>query len=398
MLIVNTLGIPWLNTFTTVVCGFLLVELLFKAPFFSSLIATIAVVLISVMCEFFPLMILAMIVDENVSVVLSSPLNSAGFSLISTCCFFCVLRCSRYLLRKKYKSSCIAIDNNGWAILFPFISIIFVYYTIYTDSLVEATRLHTAVHSFLYCAIIISNIGFFFGETTANRRYKMRQQLAELEFQQSKAEAILKLKDEHIEEMNELLHDFNSQLSGLKTLLFNRSISEDTASSYIDQMRENVEALNDYIYVDSKPLQLILNQTSRTCSKYKIDFSLDVRYDSFEFMSFPDIFSLFENSLDNAVNACRNASDIEAPRIELSVCRINETILIQISNSYSVEHKKAPIYTSDRATKSHGFGTQNIRKIVKKYSGSVQVSISDEYKLMITLPLQHDNVSTIPTQ
>ena len=158
LLIVNTLGIPWLNTFTTVVCGFLLVELLFKAPFFSSLIATIAVVLISVMCEFFPLMILAMIVDENVSVVLSSPLNSAGFSLISTCCFFCVLRCSRYLLRKKYKSSCIAIDNNGWAILFPFISIIFVYYTIYTDSLVEATRLHTAVHSFLYCAIIISNV------------------------------------------------------------------------------------------------------------------------------------------------------------------------------------------------------------------------------------------------
>ena len=61
----------------------------------------------------------------------------------------------------------------------------------------------------------------------------MRQQLAELEFQQSKAEAILKLKDEHIEEMNELLHDFNSQLSGIKKLLFNRRIIEDTASTVI---------------------------------------------------------------------------------------------------------------------------------------------------------------------
>lgn len=386
--IVNTLRIPWLNTLATILCAFFIANTFFSPPFFSALISSIAVVFLSVMCEFFPLMILAVVVNKNVSLVLASPLNSAGFSLISTCCFFCILKCSKFIFEKKHKNTDLTVNNNGWAILFPAISIVLVYYTIYTDSFVSATRLRTVVHSILYCAIVIANIGFFLGETSITKRYKLREQLAELKFQQNKADAILKLKDEHIEEMNELIHDFNAQLSGLKELISNKDITQSVADHYIAEMRLNIQDLNNYIYVDSKPLQLILNQTNKVCIENFITFSVDIRYASFDFTTFPDIFSLFENALDNAVNACLSADGHISPQITLSIRRINDIVYIHLTNTNSVNPQATAIYSSHRATQAHGFGMNNIKRVVKKYNGTIQVEVSAEYSLFITFPLQ----------
>ena len=62
---------------------------------------------------------------------------------------------------------------------------------------------------------------------------------------------------------------------------------------------------------NQKALQLILNQTNELCIKYGIEFCADIRYGNFLFMTFPDVFSLFENALCNAVNACLQLGEEE---------------------------------------------------------------------------------------
>ena len=84
----------------------------------------------------------------------------------------------------------------------------------------------------------------------------------------------------------------------------------------IEEVRESIQERNDFYFVESKALQLILNQTNELCIKYGIEFCADIRYGNFLFMTFPDVFSLFENALCNAVNACLQLGEEEKKRIE----------------------------------------------------------------------------------
>lgn len=388
LLAFNSFKIAWLNTLVTICCSILMNHLIFDARWQAKLISAIIVVLICLMCEFFPLLILAAMLNNNISDVLTTPINSAAFSLISTGCFFVVLRIGRSILLKKHTgNNDINVNNNGWAILFPVLSITLVYYTLYADTFTLATPKVTLVHTILYMVIIVSNFGFFFGETGVEKKYLLQKQLSELRFAQSKADAILKLKDNHIKEMQCLVHDYDTQLNGLKRMISEGQIDHNKGAFYVDQLKENLQESNRFLYVESKPLQLILNQANDACITHGIEFNTDIRYASYEFMTFPDIFSLFENMLDNAINACINMSDASQAKIKLQMLKNEGQILILTSNTYSKHERGDKRYRTLRATKEHGNGLHSIKSVVRKYCGTIHIDVGTDYKILISLPI-----------
>jgi len=384
----NVFKITWLNTSVSISCTILISHILFEARWQAKFISSIIIVLLFVICEFFPLLILATIMNENVSIILSTSLNSAAFSLISTGFFFVLVKIGKGILLKKYAgNSSININNNGWAILFPVISIVLVYYSIYVDSFIVSSRQGTIVQSLFYIAILVANLGFFFGETGVEKKYLLHTQLNELRFEQSKAEAILKLKDNHIREMKCLVHDYDVQLNGLKTMILEGHINGDEGAFYAEQLKENLQEANHFLFVESKPLQLILNQANDTCITHGIEFIADIRYASFAFMTFPDIFSLFENMLDNAINACLNMPDKSKAKIKLQMLKSGAQILILISNTYSKREQSGKLYRKPRATKEHGNGLHCIKSIVRKYCGTIHIDQATDFKILISLPI-----------
>lgn len=388
LLAANEFEITWLNTFIAIGCVIMMNHLLFESRWQARLISSIIVVLVSVMCEFFPLLILATIINENVSSVLTTPLNSAGFSLISTLFFFVVVKIAKSVLLKIHTGNrSINVNNNGWAILFPILSIVLMYYSIYTDSFTVATRQGTIIHAIIYISILIVNIGFFFGETDVEKKYLLQAQLSELRFEQGKADAILKLRDNHIQEMQCLVHDYEAQLSGLRRMILEGQIDYEKGVIYVDQLKENLQEADCFLYVESKPLQLILNQANGACITHGIEFDTDIRYASYEFMTFPDIFSLFENMLDNAINACINMTDTAKAKIKLQMLKNGGQILILVSNTYSKHEQLDKKYRRMRATKEHGHGLHSMKSIVRKYSGTIHIEQGTDFKILISLPI-----------
>lgn len=237
--------------------------------------------------------------------------------------------------------------------------------------------------------ILISNICFFLGEVATEKRYLTAEEYKQMMFEQEKTEAVMNLQEQHLKEMKGLIHDFEAQLNGLQLLA--RENKSEAFKKSIEEVRESIQERNDFYFVESKALQLILNQTNELCIKYGIEFCADIRYGNFLFMTFPDVFSLFENALCNAVNACLQLGEEEKKRIELRVFRQHEQIVVLLANTYNKANTRSNTYAL-HPHHEHGYGIQNIKRVIRKYNGTYLVKKEDVYKLMISFPLDVGNV------
>lgn len=254
---------------------------------------------------------------------------------------------------------------------------------------VANTSQTTMMGGILYAFILISNICFFLGEVATEKRYLTAEEYKQMMFEQEKTEAVMNLQEQHLKEMKGLIHDFEAQLNGLQLLA--RENKSEAFKKSIEEVRENIQERNDFYFVESKALQLILNQTNELCIKYGIEFCADIRYGNFLFMTFPDVFSLFENALCNAVNACLQLGEEEKKRIELRVFRQHEQIVVLLANTYNKANTRSNTYAL-HPHHEHGYGIQNIKRVIRKYNGTYLVKKEDVYKLMISFPLDVGNV------
>ena len=107
------------------------------------------------------------------------------------------------------------------------------------------------------------------------------------------------------------------------------------------------------------------------------------------FMSDPDIYSLFGNMLDNAI---QTVIQLEQDKrvIGVTIRAEGELLSINSHNYYSgnvhMEHG-LPV-TSKEDKKYHGFGVKSMVMIVEKYGGSISFDARDQiFNLNILLPL-----------
>lgn len=131
---------------------------------------------------------------------------------------------------------------------------------------VANTSQTTMMGGILYAFILISNICFFLGEVATEKRYLTAEEYKQMMFEQEKTEAVMNLQEQHLKEMKGLIHDFEAQLNGLQLLA--RENKSEAFKKSIEEVRESIQERNDFYFVESKALQLILNQTNELCIKY----------------------------------------------------------------------------------------------------------------------------------
>lgn len=388
----NTLENPWINTIVAMVILLLLALFLFDVNLCQAALSTMLLVALCVICEFIPLAILSFFVKNSLSQTIEMTIGNAAFNLMGSGIFYIILRLGRVALNYVYGKATTSylLNGNGWASSFPIMSIVFAYYIVYMES--NTSTEHTKmVGSLLYTFILVGNICFFFGEIATEKKKMTQDEYKKFLFEQEKANAIMNLQEQHLKEMKGLVHDFESQLNGLQMLA--REGEHGPLEKSIEQVRENVRQGNKFYFVKSKALQLILNQTSDLCVKYGIEFIVDIQYGDVDFMTFPDIFSLFENSLNNAINACVSMDQSKRRVIRLQMKRQQQQLAVQIENTYNKNLSYGAQLYARQHSHEHGYGIRNIKRIVKKYDGIYYCNKEDTYKIMILLPLKEDTCS-----
>ena len=97
---------------------------------------------------------------------------------------------------------------------------------------------------------------------------------------------------------------------------------------------------------------------------------------SFEYMESVDFSALLNNMLDNAIEAGMNA-DIK--KIEVYVCKQKgfDSIMIKNAINESVLEKNPKLLSSKKES-GHGFGVLQIKKVVEKYNGMIDIYEEDK--------------------
>lgn len=125
------------------------------------------------------------------------------------------------------------------------------------------------------------------------------------------------------------------------------------------------------------------------CATNGIQFTCIAEGDKLQFMEAMDIFSLFGNILDNAIE-CETILAPETRFIHLSVRVVNQMLIIHAENHFegTLELRDGMPVTTKEDRTYHGYGMLSIRRIVEKYGGNFEITTGDQlFQIDIMLPV-----------
>lgn len=183
-------------------------------------------------------------------------------------------------------------------------------------------------------------------------------------------------------DMRTFRHDYINHLSSINALIGEGLYSD--AQNYIDKLTESTHRNEAIFHTGNRLADVIFTDKSENCK----DFA-DIEFDGCitDKIGNSDICIILANALDNAAEACKKCPE-----------RGKITIAAQIRQGYWTMTMRNPtvsadsegiMKTSKEDERNHGFGLLSIKQTVKKYDGTMAVSIKDgmfELSVVLKIP------------
>lgn len=260
------------------------------------------------------------------------------------------------------------------------ISVLFIYVlSMYADSLYRKLDPILTNLSFLGLGVLLLTLQF--GIFNYNRM-KMDKALVsrtmELEYEQHKRSKAL------IDLMNVKCHDLKHQIN------LWRDTSDLMREKQLSELEEIVKIYETEFQTGRAALDAILSERALYCSQYHIKLSATVDGEAVACLKDEDVYSLFGNLLDNAIEYLSKVEDEGLRLITLSVTSRNKLLIIHCENYCTADLHFAeglPVTTkADRA--NHGFGMKSIAYVVEQYRGAFTVKQEeDSFVVNIIIPM-----------
>ncbi|MDD2969313.1 MAG: GHKL domain-containing protein [Lachnospiraceae bacterium] len=195
----------------------------------------------------------------------------------------------------------------------------------------------------------------------------------------SDRENYYKVIEEHNEQLQKIKHDFKNQLIALKGMV---NAGDETCLEEIDFLLKECNRTGT-LFSRHHGFQSILKQKFNEAEELGIEIAHDIHIPGNILMKGIEAAVLLGNLLDNAIESCLDVTD-DKKRIHVSI-KVNQGCLfIYMKNRTDVKDTRC--ITRKKDHKSHGHGIKNIRSIVKKYNGSMEMNVEEgffETKIML---------------
>ena len=171
------------------------------------------------------------------------------------------------------------------------------------------------------------------------------------------------------EKVKALRHDMKHHLNELKILAArkgNRDIEE-----YIDDMGEFLANPNEIVSSGNTEIDSLMNYMLRRARQELTIVNVDVHLPG-EVSHIFDINVILGNLLENAIDA---AAQTKEKRLDFRLELTQGFLRLQIENSYNGQMKqdRGRLLTTKTNQGLHGIGLENVRKIVEKYDGKMEI-------------------------
>lgn len=229
---------------------------------------------------------------------------------------------------------------------------------------------------------ILSFYGLLGAIKTLAKQYRMEQDQVLYE---TNRQYYLQLEQTQFE-IRKFRHDMVHHLQVL-TLL-----SEDKRTDYLKDLLDHPSLKYSVNFCKNQTVNAVINAKMSRIRKASIDFHCKLSIPEDIPMEKIDLCTIFANCLDNAIDACEKFSQIVSFMKTISLdARYDKGIfLLQCKNplpdSLLTEDKKPVTSKPDR--KNHGIGIPSIREAVKRYHGTVELTVREgEFTMLINIIL-----------
>jgi hypothetical protein len=183
------------------------------------------------------------------------------------------------------------------------------------------------------------------------------------------------LAKENIEIINRKCHDLKHQIAGLHLFTDNSEHKK-----YIEELEKSIMIYETITKTGNSALDIMLTEKRLLCDKYKIHLTYIVDGEKMYFMNASDVYSLFGNALDNAIEALCDVEDEAKRIINLRVTTRNKFLTIHMENycdNQLIMIKDGLPITTKQDKNYHGFGLKSMRYVIEKYGGVLTTSVNN---------------------
>ena len=236
----------------------------------------------------------------------------------------------------------------------------------------QKVMIYSCLFAALFSTLILALELTFINDSVSD--YKLENARKELSTEYEKRI----MQEEVVESLNMKAHDLKHQIYNLDD------------ENYKNELKDLVDKYESLYETGNRVLDIIISEKDKVCKENEIYFSFIVDGKQISFMKESDIYSLFGNILDNAIESCLNISDKSKRIISLKLIRNGYFIKVHEENYFDgkIERNGGSLKTTKNNELGHGFGTRSIVKIVDEYGGSTSFSTRDNlFMLDIIIPL-----------
>lgn len=216
----------------------------------------------------------------------------------------------------------------------------------------------------IYC------VTFLYMQSELFKKSEINQELTLMErmwYQQKKQYEIAK---DQMQVIDRKCHDLKYQVAAMRHI-----DNPAEREKNLKELEKSIRIYDSIVKTGNDILDTLLSEKSLVCEARDIDIHCVIDGAKLSFIDPIDIYALFGNAIDNAIECVEKFPEKEQRFIDICVTEKQHFLYMRFSNPI----QRQPEYEDDlpKTTKKnkqyHGIGLKSIRQIAKKYGGDISV-------------------------
>ncbi len=292
--------------------------------------------------------------------------------------------CHLLVARRIDHEGLVQLENRDMLVMMPMVSLAIIGFDVVIKALdggglpLGLSVILRTLHGLACVSVLWSEYQMLFRSRLEHEREVTERLLAEHDRQ-------LRFSQQNIEAINIKCHDLRHQIRALS------SGGAAVDGAVLEDLARTVRMYDSSVQTGNQALDTILTEKRLLCESRHITLTCIADGEALDMMAAADIYSLFGNALDNAIEAVGRLDDATRRSITLVVRRVMGCASVHVENycaaSVALAADGLPATTKEDQV-NHGFGTRSMQAIAKKYGGTFSVKTGeDTFAVDVMIPL-----------